>query len=235
MISLSAVTLSLSILLAGYLSAICVIPPTTTQRSLYETDRIRIITGNFAISASRALIIIGAYHALVTLFYTPDTNSNILPAICPHPENLTPKNLTWTPAVLLSLLTIASGAAIRLSAFGSLGRNFTFYLSVPDRLVTDGVYAYVQHPSYTALVVVCLGCAGLSWRWDGAVGACLLRKDVIERLDGLGMMVIGALWMVGMMLVRVRVRDEERILREKFGREWERWNARTARYIPGIL
>jgi protein-S-isoprenylcysteine O-methyltransferase Ste14 len=58
---------------------------------------------------------------------------------------------------------------------------------------------------------------------------------VIERLDGLGMMVIGALWMVGVMLVRVRVRDEERMLREKFGREWERWNARTARYIPGIL
>lgn len=48
-------------------------------------------------------------------------------------------------------------------------------------------------------------------------------------------MVVGALWMVGVMLIRVRVRDEERMLQEKFGREWERWNARTARYIPGIL
>lgn len=235
MTSLSAVTLSLAILLAGSLSAICVIPPTTTQRSPFKTDRIRIITCNFAISVSRALIIMSAYHALVALLYAPNTNGSILPAICPHPENLSPKNLTWTPPVLLSLLTIASGAAIRLSAFGSLGRNFTFYLSVPDRLVTDGVYAYVQHPSYTALVLVCLGCAGLSWRWDGAVGACLLRKGAIERLDGLGVMVVGALWMVGVMLIRMRVRDEERMLQEKFGREWERWNARTARYIPGIL
>ncbi|KAH1303151.1 hypothetical protein KXV31_008319 [Aspergillus fumigatus] len=141
MTSLSAVTLSLAILLAGSLSAICVIPPTTTQRSPFKTDRIRIITGNFAISVSRALIIMSAYHALVALLYAPNTNGSILPAICPHPENLSPKNLTWTPPVLLSLLTIASGAAIRLSAFGSLGRNFTFYLSVPDRLVTDGVYA----------------------------------------------------------------------------------------------
>ncbi|GFF28455.1 hypothetical protein IFM58399_01982 [Aspergillus lentulus] len=235
MASFSSVTLSLSILLAGYLGAICVIPPTTTQRSPYKTDRIRIITGNFALSASRALIIIGAYHALVALFYPPNTNNSILSAICPHPENLNPETLTWTPTVLLSLLAIASGAAARLSAFVSLGRNFTFYLSVPDRLITDGVYAYAQHPSYPALVVVCLGCAGLSLRWDGAVGACLLRKDVIERLDGWGMIVIGALWMVGVMIVRVRVRDEERMLREKFGREWERWNARTARYIPGLL
>ncbi|GFF33494.1 hypothetical protein IFM51744_02131 [Aspergillus udagawae] len=234
MISFSSVTLSLCILLSGYLTSICATPPTTTQRSPYKTDRIRIITGDFAINASRAVVIISAYHALIALVYQSNTNSSILPAICPHPENLNPETLTWSPTALLSLLAIAAGSAIRLSAFGGLGRNFTFYLAVPDRLVTDGVYAYVQHPSYTGLALVGLGCVGLCGRWDGAVGACALSKDVIERLDGWGMMVIGALGTVAAMVVGMRVRDEERMLREKFGREWEGWHARTARFVPGI-
>lgn len=241
MISFSSVTLSLSILLAGYLSAICATPPnppTTTQqaRAPYETDRIRIITGSVAIAASRAVLIISIYHALVTLVYSPNTNNAILSTICPHPENLTlnPQLLTWSPTVILSLLAIASGSAIRLAAYGGLGRNFTFYLSAPDRLVTGGVYAYVQHPSYTGLVLVGLGCVGLWCRWDGAI-ACLLSEDVIERVDGLGMAVIGVLGTVAVMVLGVRVRDEERMLRERFGREWEGWHVRTARFVPGIL
>ncbi|RLM01925.1 hypothetical protein CFD26_108227 [Aspergillus turcosus] len=150
MTSFSSVTLSLSMLLAGYLSSICATPPnppTTTQqaraRAPYKTDRIRIITGTFAIAASRAVLIISVYHALVTLVYPPSTNTGILSTICPHPENLhlNPQLLTWSPTVLLSLLSIASGSAIRLAAYGGLGRNFTFYLSAPDRLVTGGVYA----------------------------------------------------------------------------------------------
>ncbi|KAF7174034.1 hypothetical protein CNMCM5623_006336 [Aspergillus felis] len=100
MISFSSFTLSLSILLAGYLTSICATPPTTTQRSPYETDRIRIITGNVAINASRAVVLISAYHALITLFYPPTANNSILSAICPHPENLNPETLTWTPTRL---------------------------------------------------------------------------------------------------------------------------------------
>ncbi|RHZ58935.1 uncharacterized protein CDV56_105351 [Aspergillus thermomutatus] len=164
MTSFSSFTLSLFILLAGYLSAICAMPPnppTTPQRDPYGSDRIRLLTGTFAITTGRAVLISSVYHALVTLFYPPNTNNGILSAICPHPENLDPQIFTSSPTVVLSLLAIASGSAIRLSAFGGLGRNFTFYLSAPDRLITDGVYAYVQHPSYTGLVLVVLGCVGL--------------------------------------------------------------------------
>ncbi|KAF7159719.1 hypothetical protein CNMCM6106_007121 [Aspergillus hiratsukae] len=235
MTSFSSITLSLSVLLAGYLSAICATPPnppSTIQqaRAPYKTDRIRIITGNFAIAASRAVLIISIYHALVTLFYQRSPNTGLLSTICPHPENLNlnPKLLTWSPTVLLSLLSIASGSAIRLSAYGGLGRNFTFYLSAPDRLVTGGVYAYVQHPSYTGLVLVGLGCVGLWCRWDGAI-ACLLSEGAIERVDGLGVAVMVMLGMVAVMVLGVRVRDEERMLRERF------WHVRTARFVPGVL
>lgn len=78
-----------------------------------------------------------------------------------------------------------------------------------------------------------LGCVGLWCRWDGAI-ACLLSEGVIERVEGLGMAVIGVLGMVAVMVLGVRVRDEERMLRERFGREWEGWHLRTARFVPGI-
>jgi protein-S-isoprenylcysteine O-methyltransferase Ste14 len=241
MTSFSSVTLSLSILLAGYLSSICAKPPnppTTTQqapaRAPYKTDRIRIITGSVAIAASHAVLIISIYHAIITLVHSQNTSTRILSTICPHPENVNRQLLTWSPTVLLSLLSIATGSAIRLAAFGRLGRNFTFYLSAPDQLVTGGVYAYVQHPSYTGLVLVGLGCVGLWSRWDGAV-ACLLSEGVSERVDGLGMAVIGVLGMVAVMVLGVRVRDEERMLRERFGGVWEGWHSRTARFVPGVL
>jgi protein-S-isoprenylcysteine O-methyltransferase Ste14 len=33
----------------------------------------------------------------------------------------------------------------------------------------------------------------------------------------------------------LRVRDEEKMLKEKFGKEWENWHSRTARFIPWIV
>lgn len=48
------------------------------------------------------------------------------------------------------------------------------------------------------------------------------------------------LWMV-VGVVRIgsfgylRVRDEEKMLRETFGEEWEVYHARTARFIPGLF
>jgi len=33
----------------------------------------------------------------------------------------------------------------------------------------------------------------------------------------------------------MRVRDEEKMLRETFGEEWEAYHARTARFIPGLI
>lgn len=39
--------------------------------------------------------------------------------------------------------------------------------------------------------------------------------------------VLGAVW--------TRVRQEEEMLRTKFGGEWEGWHSRTARFVPGVF
>jgi protein-S-isoprenylcysteine O-methyltransferase Ste14 len=38
----------------------------------------------------------------------------------------------------------------------------------------------------------------------------------------------------GFLGLAVRVRDEERMLRARFGKEWEDWHARTKRFVPGV-
>jgi protein-S-isoprenylcysteine O-methyltransferase Ste14 len=35
--------------------------------------------------------------------------------------------------------------------------------------------------------------------------------------------------------LRLRILDEEDMLRGEFGEEWERWHRKTARLIPGIF
>ncbi|EAW14276.1 methyltransferase family protein [Aspergillus clavatus NRRL 1] len=233
--SLSSISLSSSILLCGHLSAKCTAPPhrPSASQQHYKTDRIRFITGTVARICSWTLLFLSIYHACVTLLYWQPDDSH-LRMICPHPENLSESLFSWAPVVTISIVAIAVGAFVRLSAYGGLGRNFTFYLSSPDRLVTDGVYRYVQHPSYTGLVLLILGSVGLFCRWDGAAGACWMESWMLERVAGSGMPLVVISGSVGMMMIGVRVRDEERMLKEKFGRVWERWHTRTARFVPGI-
>ena len=68
-------------------------------------------------------------------------------------------------------------------------------------------------------------------RPDGVV-ACWLGKVWVERYIWMG---IRCSFVVGVGLLVVRIRDEERMLRKAFRKEWEVWHARTARFIPGVF
>ncbi len=111
------------------------------------------------------------------------------------------------------LVVLALGTALRVLTMLSLGRLFSLRVSVePDhRLVTSGFYRWVRHPSYTAVIVLCLGIGGVfaSGLWMALVP----------------FMVFG--------LVR-RMATEERFLLEHFGDEYRRYMARTSRLIPGV-
>ncbi len=39
----------------------------------------------------------------------------------------------------------------------------------------------------------------------------------------------------GVMAGRTRVRDEEKMLKDTFGKEWVEWSGRTKRFVPGIF
>ncbi|RSL52138.1 hypothetical protein CEP54_011062 [Fusarium duplospermum] len=60
--------------------------------------------------------------------------------------------ITWSAAIAIPLaLILCAGIPLRLVSYSSLGKNFTFALTLPDRLQTNGIYRYMQHPSYTGL------------------------------------------------------------------------------------
>ncbi|PWY74328.1 putative prenyl cysteine carboxyl methyltransferase [Aspergillus heteromorphus CBS 117.55] len=251
MSSISSISLSLSLLAVGYLFRRSCTPPHRPSSATATPDRVRLLAGPITTITTHLGCLCIIYHALIALLYSEsdDTYEHNTPTdptaihntitltlhrICPHPTNLPPQLFTWTPTTALCLLSIALGTTLRLAAFRSLGRNFTFELAQPDSLVTAGMYRFVQHPSYTGLWLLAAGQLGLVLRWDGAA-ACGMDAGTLERLSGWGGWALGALVVVLMRFTVMRIRDEERMLQTKFGGEWEGWHARTARMVPFLL
>jgi protein-S-isoprenylcysteine O-methyltransferase Ste14 len=107
----------------------------------------------------------------------------------------------------------ALGTALRVATMAALGRMFSLRVSVEHdhRLITTGLYRRVRHPSYTSVIVLCVGIAFAyrSWFWVALIPS----------------MVFG--------LTR-RMATEERFMVEHFGDEYRAYMARTKRLVPGV-
>ena len=143
--------------------------------------------------------------------------------------------ITWSAATVIPMLLILCvGVPLRLIAYGSLGRDFTFALAEPGRLNTSGIYGYLQHPGYASLAVLVVANVALVGRVDGAL-SCWVEPasyGFVERAWWYVLLPVGCgvvswgFW--------TRVRQEEGMLKGKFGREWEGWHAKTPRFVPGV-
>jgi protein-S-isoprenylcysteine O-methyltransferase Ste14 len=72
----------------------------------------------------------------------------------------------------------------------------------------------------------------LIWRRDGVL-ACWLSESVL-RSGWWG--VINVFFAgVAILAVRTRIVDEEKMMKETFGKRWEVWHAKTKRFIPGVF
>ncbi|RMJ21324.1 hypothetical protein PHISP_07808 [Aspergillus sp. HF37] len=237
--SLSSAALALAFAAAVYLHARCITDPNPpqTRESHRIPDRISLLAGPSHNTARRIATAASLYHALLMLYYPPtgpNDTGDVLPQLCPRPANTAPSLFAWSPTTIVCILSMFLGGAIRLSAFGGLGRFFTFRLAAPDQLVTSGVYSFVQHPSYTGQVLLMVPNLWLVFGWN-ATAACFVDAGLLAWVRGWGVWasgVFGAAVLAGMGL---RVRDEERMLREKFGDEWVAWNRKTKRFIPGVF
>ncbi|KAH8894469.1 hypothetical protein GQ53DRAFT_642975 [Thozetella sp. PMI_491] len=180
------------------------------------------------------LLVLSALHALVAAFYPSP------PAfICPNSDNLSDALFTWSPYTAVTLLCIIVAAPIRLLAFKHLGANFTFRLAKPKALVKTGLYAHVQHPSYPTHWLVLVSNASLLLRLDGVLG-CILPTWLVKSAMGDGVfgpwpVFLLLLDVVGFVGVWIRIKDEEAMLKREFGREWEEYNRKTKRFIPGVF
>ncbi|KAJ5248804.1 hypothetical protein N7468_000255 [Penicillium chermesinum] len=219
---------------AAYLFAWCTTPPNSTAPPKEHTvkDRLHIFVGRFPTIVRTGVTAVILYHTLVAglTVYAPARVGQA----CPRAQNCNAALFTWSPTTILSLLSIYAGAAVRLSAYGGLGRSFTFHLAAPERLVTSGVYAWIQHPSYTGLWLIGLGLEGFHLRWDGVM-ACLVPEGVYAMLSGWGLTLLAGILAVEGFLTTARLGDEEEMLHEQFGEEWEAWHGKTARFVPFLF
>ena len=131
------------------------------------------------------------------------------------------------------------GARLRLSAYKALGPNFTFMLNEPQKLITSGPYAWVRHPSYTGTLLVWAGAVALTWRGDDVLLCCFVlqgdESDDLRMRWAVSGVVISLYVLVRALVIGLRVPKEERMMREVFGPEWERYREVVKwRLVPHI-
>ncbi|KAL2062277.1 hypothetical protein VTL71DRAFT_6543 [Oculimacula yallundae] len=216
-------------LLASYLSMLCFSNPNPDPNTTSAvSDRIiPFASFEFLLVRRVSILIIGINHALLIL---NPTAPNYL--ICPSTSSLNLSLFTWTRYSAICLALILIFAPIRLLAFAQLGKNFTFKLAKPQNLVTTGLYAYMQHPSYTANSVVATAHLMLFERPDGLAG-CWMSESVAKSpwWGVVGLVLVAVVVHLG----RQRVVDEEDMLKKAFGKEWEVWHQKTKRFVPWVI
>ena len=113
----------------------------------------------------------------------------------------------------LGVALFALGGAFRLWPVFVLGHRFSGLVAIQPghRLVTDGIYGVIRHPSYLGLLVASLGWA-LAFR------------------SGVGLL----LTLASTLVVLGRIQAEEKLLGSHFGAEYEAYRRRTSRLIPGV-
>lgn len=123
----------------------------------------------------------------------------------------------YTPNIFLILI----GGVILLLALRmfrlthkALGKMWSHSLDLREdhKLVTSGVYEKVRHPMYTAF-----------WAW--AIGAAFLLPNFVAGFAGI--VGFGTLFFL-------RVGQEEEMMRNEFGEEYDEYMKRTKRILPGI-
>jgi protein-S-isoprenylcysteine O-methyltransferase Ste14 len=127
-------------------------------------------------------------------------------ALRPGPEVDVPDVLRW-----LGIVVSVLGVAFSLWSMVTLGRHYDLVLEVHQdhELVRSGPYALVRHPVYTGLAL-------------HFAGACLATGNLP--------LIAGTL-LVSYPAFYLRARAEERLLRDRFGEEYEEY----AREVPMLV
>lgn len=96
------------------------------------------------------------------------------------------------------------------------------------------IYHYVQHPVYTGAMCLLTCPMFLYYRMDGVMGCWVPPRyyGFGREIEKFVVPAIVAFWWA---VVFKRVAQEEEMLRDKFGGEWEWWHRGTARFVPWVV
>lgn len=116
--------------------------------------------------------------------------------------------------LVIGTISLALGLWLFHRSHVDLGTNWSITLELREKhkLVTNGLYRSVRHPMYLALLIYSAGQALVVPNW------------LVGPSCGVAMV----------LLIALRMRPEERLMREEFGNDYEAYIATTKRLIPGI-
>jgi protein-S-isoprenylcysteine O-methyltransferase Ste14 len=116
------------------------------------------------------------------------------------------------PVVGLGLGLFAVSLAVRLTAIRALGKFWSLHLEIRDghRLVTEGIYRYVRHPAYLAIMLEVVALP--------VVGGCWFT------------LLFAVLAYIPMLLLRWHT--EEREMVAKFGEQYQRYQREVPAFLP---
>jgi protein-S-isoprenylcysteine O-methyltransferase Ste14 len=140
----------------------------------------------------------------LAVFFAPPLEWMYLPGILPR--------TLWMQIAGLTLILVA--VVLRIWARAQIRGLYSGHVEVQadHLLVQGGPYRFIRHPGYTGLVLLALGVAVGYSSWMG------LAATPILLLPGLA----------------YRIKIEEELLMEHFGKEYQRYIQKTKRLIPGI-
>lgn len=120
------------------------------------------------------------------------------------------------PAIAyLGIATLCGALWLFYRSHRDLGQNWSISLQIRNehRLVTSGVYGFIRHPMYSSFFLLAFAQFLLLPNWfAGASG-----------LVGVGL------------LYALRIRQEERMMLNRFGADYRDYVTRTKRLIPWVL
>lgn len=150
------------------------------------------------------------------------------------PAGNTATSIRITSMSLLATTLVCSGSLVRLWCYRTLGKMFTYQLSLrkDHKLVTTGPYAIVRHPSYMGYILVNLGI----FCWCVGRGSWVRESGMLNTVAG--KFAAGgafAFMLFTLNSVRTRLSREDELLRQEFKTEWLEWQRRAPyMLVPGI-
>lgn len=129
--------------------------------------------------------------------------------------SLDPMSLKAIVEGLAALLLVLGAVGLFVSSSRTMGKNWSLVARTREdhQLVQTGPFAVVRHPIYVALFLFMVGMA-IAY---GHTRNLILAVPVYAV----------ATWL--------RARHEERLLRDRFGADYDAYAARVKRFVPGVF
>ncbi|KAH8100896.1 hypothetical protein BXZ70DRAFT_134791 [Cristinia sonorae] len=148
--------------------------------------------------------------------------------LLPDPSKpLSTSDFYLTIPFVIGSLFLSAGALLRQACYRTLGRHFTFQLSLQKdhKLVTEGPYSFVRHPSYLGMIIALPGMAVAQLF---SSGTWWIQSGMWHTWQG---QIFGAYWISFLSYVcwalLSRVPKEDAMLQAQFGEQWVSWSKKT--------